>query len=151
MKKVLLMIVAVLSVAFSLTSCHDIKEHSKGQYVFWEPCLKWDSDMDQIKSFMGGQSGWKMNFSTADNIEFTNGSLGAKVDYNFKDGKLYYVELGYINCPEEFDHMANDWATKYNFTWDSNHYANIEPLHCLACIWLFQTNGDVWLKMKFEK
>lgn len=122
MKKYLLSIAVALMAALSFTACSSNNEDEpiiEGKYVFYEPIMKWNSSMADVRSQMKAKSGWQENVEDEDpdQLIYTNASTLAQIFYSFDKDGLKDCEVMYWECNDKFEQMKSDWAKALNITW----------------------------------
>lgn len=151
MKKLLMYFAMVAAMIGSFTSCNSIDEDFEGVYTFWQPYTNWEAGMSDIKAYMNKQPGWKMNIEVnGKSISYVHKATGMEVFYELKGDKLGHVNLSYINCPEELDHMKKDWAEKFHFKWDEFGTADIKELDCNALASVLIINNTSYVKLELN-
>lgn len=119
---ILLSLTAVLAVSCNKTDSENKKDDpaEKYEYVFYEPVLKWNAGMQEIRSEMSKMADWVENtaLSTEDELRYSNKKNSAPdITYSFEDEKMTECTITYLLCNDKFDQMKDDWARTLNLTW----------------------------------
>lgn len=125
MKKYLLIILsiaAVLSVSCNKTDSENKKDYpdEKFEYVFFEPVLKWNAGVQEIRSEMSKMEDWveDTELSGENDLRYSNKKNSApNVSYSFEKEKMTECSITYLLCNDKFDQMKDDWARTLNLTW----------------------------------
>ena len=118
-RKYLMAIVAVVATVLCLASCSNEDGAIKhGDYKFFEPCMQWGANVDQVCEYMSKIDGWgNAQHYDEEWLLFSHPRTSAQMYYRFGDEGLAETQIYYYGCNYLAPKMKSDWTKELGLTW----------------------------------
>lgn len=157
---ILLSLAAALFVSCSKSDKNTALPDETFEYVFYQPIMEWNVDIQKIRSEMSKMTDWVEDTDLTDEetlIYANKKNMAPQMTYFFEKEKMTRCSIMYLSCNDKFNQMKDDWTKELSLTWSQYEFSGItyyeadcRPKKCTIIVMKGSSSGYDYMNIEFR-